>query len=589
MLRSLFSGVSGMNNNQVWIDIIGNNIANVNTTGYKAVRITFEDILNQTIEGVSAPTAERGGTNAKQIGLGSTVATLQTIHTQGSMQTTGKNTDLAIQGDGFFICKQGGRDVEFYTRNGSFGFDSEGNLINLSNGYFIQGWIGTKDPETGKMTIDYTQPIQNLKIVQGSVMAARATENLTLEGNLSAQAKLAIDKVATTLISGNDSRQIVIRFKHLFVPDNPTKNYYLWEALDATTYNPIGTTGSSGILELDSNGQVIGSYSSTNWDNGAGGTTANDGILQSGEIPTISNHQGSFTVTVGESQVSVTVPTGTTATPGNITFTPAPGAGEAVTAKLNKRHEYQHKASEGIYDSLGDSHTVPMVFERIKTNTWLWYSTNPVESDKIAGYGILEFKANGQLDKIYKYASPSDPSGNFQGIYFDPPEDPTPPEQGGAPPAGNGASPLKINLDFSKIVQYATQSSTADITTQDGFPMGVLDSIKVNSQGVIIGEYSNGRDEELGQIAIATFSNPSGLIKVEGTMFRESVNSGRAVKSAPGQQGRCKLLAGTLEMSNVDLTQEFTNMIIAQRAFSANARIITTSDQMIQEVVALKR
>ena len=591
----MFSGVAGMNNNQVWIDAIGNNIANVNTVGYKTARVTFEDILSQTIEGVSAPTSERGGVNAKQIGLGSTVATMQTVHTQGSMQATGKNTDLAIQGDGLFILKEGGKDVDFYTRNGSFGFDSQGNLISLSNGLFVQGWEGTKDPATGKMAIDYTKPIEQIKIEQGGVMAATATKELILEGNLSAQAKLAIDQVAATITSGTASQGIVYRFKHLFDPNNPTNNYYKWEALDPATYEPLTVTAGAaeGILALNDSGQVINSFATTEWDDGGETAVANDGILETGEIPVGVLHTGSFTTTVGTGSVVVTVPTGTTASPGAISFTPTAGNGEAVVAKLNKSFEYQHKSSEGVYDSLGKAHTVPMVFERVKTNTWVWHATNPIEN-KIAGYGLLEFDANGSISvstsKIFP--SPSDPAatGKYQeGIYFDPPEDPTPPESGGAPPASNGASPLKITTNFSKLVQFATQSSTADITSQDGFPMGLLDSLKINSMGVIIGEYSNGRNEELGQLATANFSNPSGLLKVEGTMFRESANSGEAVKAAPGKGGRSKFLAGTLEMSNVDLTAEFINMIIAQRAFSANSRTITTSDDMLREVIALKR
>lgn len=592
MLRSMFSGVSGMNNNQVWMDIIGNNISNVNTVGYKTAQVAFEDILNQTLEGVSAPTTERGGTNAKQIGLGSTVASLQTIHSQGSMQSTGKNTDLAIQGDGFFVLKQGGRDVEYFTRNGSFGMDSEGNLISLSKGFFVQGWVGTKDPKTGKTVVDYTQPIQNLRIEAGKVMPATATKELTLDGNLNAQAKLAISNVSTTVTKNNVSQQIVFRFKHLFDPNNPTKNYYKWEALKAEDYSLLDANG-QGVLEVDSNGKFLKSYTTAGWDNGANGTTANDGIIEkSDEIGAIA-HGGSFSFTKSGQTFIISVPLNANA-PDAITFTPAAGEGEATTAKLNKAHEYQHKASQGIYDSLGAAHTVPMVFERIETNTWRWYSNNPTESSKIAGYGILKFDKNGQIDasgtKIFE--SPSDPAAvgsRFKGIYFDPPEDPTPPEQGGAPPATNGASPLQIASVFDKVVQYATQSSTADIITQDGVPMGTIDSMKINAAGIIIGEYSNGRNEELGQIALATFTNPPGLLKAEGTMFKESGNSGRAVKSAPGAKGRSQLLAGTLEMSNVDLTQEFTNMIIAQRAFSANARTITTSDQMIQEVTALKR
>ncbi|MDI6785946.1 MAG: flagellar hook protein FlgE [bacterium] len=575
MLRSMFSGVAGMNNNQVWLDIIGNNIANVNTVGYKTGRVTFEDMLNQTLEGASKPSPERGGTNAKQVGLGSAVASMQTVHTQGSMQSTGKNMDLAIQGDGFFVLKQGEKEVEYYTRNGSFGLDSERNLVSLSNGYYVQGY-------TGKITegvMELGDTIQNIKITEEmKTMAPSATNILTLEGNLNAQSKLAISNVSTTVARAGVSQEIVFRFKHLFDPNNPTKNYYKWEALKAEDNTLLNATDGQGVLEVDSDGKFLKSYTTAGWD------ANNDGILETGEIGAIA-HGGTFSFTKSGQTFNIGVPRDANA-PAAISFTPVAGEGEAVKAVLNKTYEYQHMASEGVYDSLGKAHTVPMVFERIETNTWRWYSNNPLESGKIAGYGTLTFKSNGSLDDPKIYESPSDPAAagsKYKGIYFDPIN------PGSTPPATNGASPLKIVLDFSKIVQYATQSSTADIATQNGVPSGNLDGIKVNSEGKIVGEYSNGRERELAQIILANFPNPSGLTKEKGTMFRESGNSGTGVKEAVGKRGRSSLLAGTLEMSNVDLTQEFTNMIIAQRAFSANARIITTSDQMIQEVTALKR
>lgn len=181
MMRSLFAGVSGLQNHQTRMDVVGNNIANVNTYGFKRGRVTFKDMISQSISGAAKPQEDRGGINPQQVGLGMMVATIDTIHTQGALQVTGVNTDLAIQGEGFFIEKRGNNS--FYTRNGAFSLDKDGYLVNPSNGYKVQGWNSQMN-ETGEMIINTAAGIEDLIIPVGSKDPARATENTRFFCNL---------------------------------------------------------------------------------------------------------------------------------------------------------------------------------------------------------------------------------------------------------------------------------------------------------------------------------------------------------------------------------------------------------------------
>ena len=423
MIRSMFSAISGLRNHQTMMDVVGNNISNVNTNGFKSSSTVFEDVLSQTFRGAGLATATTGGTNPNTIGLGSRVSSIATSFAQGSLQRTGRSTDFAIQGDGFFVVQSG--DGRTYTRAGSFAVDALGR-ITTSDGGFIQGWQADQQGQ-----VSTTQVITNITIPVGDLVPPVQTGVVRAGGNLPANAA-------------------------------------------------IGTVLTNGANVFDGQGNPVGlrlEYTKT----------------------------ASDTWKVEARYVD-----------GSNNLVPAPpAAGQAITGS-------------------------PLVFD-----------------------------GNGELTSGY---SGTIPAGFLPGF---------------------ATQPVTLNFGASgmggRMNQFGDIASV-EILEQDGSAAGSLQAFSVSQEGLIVGTYTNGRTRAIGQMALATFSNPNGLEAAGGTSFTESVNSGLPqIGIAGGGAGRGLITAGTLEMSNVDLSQEFTNLIIAQRGFQANSRVITTSDELLQEVVNLKR
>ena len=463
MMRSLYSGVSGMTNHQTRMDVIGNNVSNVNTTGFKYGRVNFQDMISQQLQGAAKPTEEIGGINPKEVGLGVQVATIDTIFTQGNLQSTGVNTDIAIQGNGFFVMKNG--EETFYTRSGAFGVDNEGTFVNPANGLKVQGWMA--QPVDGQMIINTAGTPSDMTIPIGQKDPAKATENVKFACNLN-------------------------------------KN--------------------------------------------------------TPEIPE--------------------------------------GASDAD--RLKGTWETETK----VYDSFGNEHTLNVSFQRVTGTDNQWRATVNVDPDAETssltrvGLGttdgtgnsfILTFDNYGTLNSVTDSAgNVSNPEGeivlqtSFQVAGANPDEEGNPTRQ-----------TMGINLGtIGSMADTVTQSASTSTTKafyQDGYTLGYLDNFKIDSSGIITGVYSNGTNRSLGQIALASFTNQSGLEKAGETMFQESNNSGMAKIGTSGSAGRGSLLAGALEMSNVDLTSQFTDMIVTQKGFQANAKTIQTSDTMLDTVLSLKR
>lgn len=412
MIRSMYSAVSGLRAHQTMMDVVGNNIANVNTNGFKKSNVVFQDILSQTLNGASAPRAELGGTNAAQIGLGVQVNNIAQNFLQGALQTTGRDLDLSIQGDGFFNVEADGQQL--YGRAGSFFVDAAGNLVSGSGGY-VQGW--TADAAGA---INNTGPAGRIRIPAGEQVAPVVTSQVNLGGNL-----------------------------------------------------PAGAV-------------------------------------------------------VGETQIS----------------------------------------SLNVYDSQGATVELNITFTKTAVNQWNMAATYGDAATPVTlSDNVIQFDAAGRV------TSPVDFDANIAA---------------GAIP-GLGAISLTLGGNSpGEVSQLAALGSIAAVT-QDGSTTGTLSGLTVGQDGVITGSYSNGQVKALAQVAIASFANPEGLERVTGTMFIESVNSGLAQLGAASSGGRGVIAPGTLEMSNVDLAEEFTNLIRTQRGFQANSRVITTSDEMLQEIVNLKR
>ncbi|OJF77627.1 MAG: flagellar hook protein FlgE [Treponema sp. CETP13] len=464
MMRSLYSGVSGMQNHQTKMDVIGNNVSNVNTTGFKYGRVNFQDMISQQLSGASAPTEEIGGTNPKEVGLGMQVASIDTIFTQGNLQSTGVSTDLAIQGNGFFVMKNG--EETFYTRSGSFGVDENGTLLNPANGLKVQGW--TAQQQDGEMIINTAGIPGDLTIPVGQKDPPAATQNVNFACNL------------------NKS-----------TPEIPEE----------------------GATDAD--------------------------ILK-----------------------------GTWAT------------------------------ETKVYDSFGNTHTLNVSFQRVTGSDNQWQATVNVDPDAETstqtrvGLGTTDGTENTfilSFDNYGTLSSVTDSAGNvsnadgevimqssFNVADSNNDEDGNPTRQ-----------TIDINLgtigSMTNTITQSASKSTTKAFYQDGYTLGYLDSFKIDSSGIITGVYSNGTKRSLGQVAMASFTNQGGLEKAGDTMFQESNNSGMAKIGTSGTEGRGSLLAGALEMSNVDLTSQFTDMITTQKGFQANSKTIQTADTMLETVMSLKR
>lgn len=462
MMRSMYSGVAGLKNHQTRMDVIGNNIANVNTVGYKKSRVVFKDALYQSIRGASRPTDARGGTNPMGIGLGMTIASIDQIHTPSPATITNKLTDMAIDGNGYFIVSDGGQN--YYTRAGAFDFDKMGNLVNTSNGYRVMGWMADADGN-----IDTVQAIQPIDISAYKTSAPQQTENASFSGNL--DSTMAVAQVGGADIDPTDGDQ------HPSVDDAVITSKEVYDSLG---------------------NQITLYFRFFKHDVDAGPPTVSSWACDISTDPDFENMSGYDSGTDFEAVdlAAGDVPTGGT--------------------RMIRAYNLQFNEAGGINDA--DLAALTLTLDR---------------SDA-------------------------------------------------------GADDVTIDFDFSEMTQYNTES-TALLEYQDGYPMGSLLSYNIGIDGTIQGVYDNGMVMNLARVAVANFQNPSGLAQVGSSLFQESNNSGDAVVGAPGDQGMGSILPGSLEMSNVDLSEEFTDMIVTQRGFQANSRVITTSDEMLQELVNLKR
>ncbi|MEV6344495.1 flagellar hook protein FlgE [Actinoplanes sp. NPDC051851] len=427
MLRSLYSGISGLHAHQQMMDVTGNNIANVNTAGYKASSVQFNDTLSQMIGAAGSPQDGQAGTNPAQVGLGVRVAGITQNFSQGSAQTTGKSGDMMIQGDGFFITRSGGEDL--YTRAGSFFFDANGLLTNAT-GEPVQGWTADTDGNVNSAAKpgDITMPL-------GSTIPPQETSTITLKGNLTSD---PIDMTDATKVNYTIPVKV---YDELGAPSTQIVNFQRQSGGGYKVYMPWDSTTNTGT-------EVTGTPVTLD------GTTY--------------NNTDPFDFTSGKpNETKIGIPA----------YTDAAGV---------EHHGFV------------------------------------IDATDITHY-----------------------SGNSDGRVFD----------------------------------------------TNGYSAGALTSLSytVSDTGEIIGVYSNGLKKTLGQVAMATFKNVNGLEKVGNSMYRSTNNSGYAQVGEPGSAGMGQVISGALEMSNVDLAQEFTNLVVAQRGFQANSRVITTSDELLQELVSMKR
>jgi len=411
MLRSMFSAISGLRAHQTKMDVTGNNIANVNTVGFKGSQTVFQDTLSQVIRAGGTPAADRGGTNPAQVGLGVKVAATTTNWTQGATQNTGRSTDFMIEGDGFFVTRAGTESL--YTRAGSFDFDGVGKLV-APNGAVLQGWMADANG-----VVNTNGPAGDLSVPYGQIVSPQQTTAGSVEGNLPAGAA-----------TGTSFQTNAVMYDSQGVAQKVYYNFTKAAAADTWTLDIQHANGTNLVT---------------------GATVA-------------FNSSGVMT---------------TPAAPGTLApFTP--------------------------------------------------------------------------------------PAATF--------------------PGWTGP----VTIDLAGMTQFGGAANLV-APEPNGYALGSLQSFQLGNDGTITGVYSNGLMQPLGKLAVASFNNPSGLEKAGSSGFRVGVNSGVAMVGTAGSGGRGQLLSGALEMSNVDLAEEFTGLIVAQRGFQANSRVITSSDEILQDLVNLKR
>jgi flagellar hook protein FlgE len=556
MMTSLYSAVSGLRNHQLQMDVIGDNIANVNTIGFKESRVSFATALCQLLRGAQGPSGIYGGMNPIEVGLGSRVSSIDRIFNQGNFENTGSPTDMAVQGDGFFVVGSGSE--QFFTRGGNFQIDADGSLLAQGGRYSVLGRLadtngnlissssveplvlpfGEKDPAKATTEIKYFCNLDSQASKEQTWTASLAftTDTNPASGTTALndldQVTAALDDGDTIVISGTDQQgnAVSVTFTYGATNDGTTVQDLIDIINSAGGYDSADPAGST--ISIDASGKMIlrdnqrGVSLSTIRMNFADTGTSPSAML----LPTFINTQ-----------------TGATGT---------------------------HSASIYVYDSRGERHRVEITFTQDVTteNSWDWEiivddgRLNATNAGLSGNQGTVTFNTDGTLN-------------TFTGgpLTFTPP----------------GAQGVVINLNGGTvgtndgITQYASSSTTIALN-QDGYGMGDLQDFSITETGEIIGSYSNGVSRTLGQLALARFANAPGLELAGENLYRATVNSGDPkIRVESGVVNR--IYSGYLELSTVDLAREFTNMIVAQRGFQANARVITTADQLLQEVTQIKR
>lgn len=421
MLQALLAGVASIKAQQTRMNIIGNNLSNVNTTAYKGSRVTFQDMIAQTIRGAARPTTNLGGTNPIQFGLGVLIGGTDVNNEQGSLNATNRPTDLAIQGNGYFMVSNGDRVA--YTRDGAFDLDANGDIVHRATGERLLGW--SADSASGTIDVnDVVGPQSALNIPIGSRTAVQVTTNAVFAGNL-------------------DARE-------------------------------------------------------------------------------------------------------------TITAAPLPAITDPAWRNSNVR----------VYDSLGQQHDVVLHVIKTGNNQWNW-QVSATAPTTITGSGVMTFNTDGTLN-----------TGSPGSVTLT--------------PGSGGAPAFTFDLDFTRVSQLAAETQIQS-SNQNGFPPGSLQGFSIGVDGVLTGLFTNGLTRPLGQLSMAIFPNNNGLERLGSNLWRGTDNSGVPVIGEPRTGGRGNVSSGFLEQSNIDISTEFTDLIVTQRGFQANTRVVTTVDEMLQDLLNMKR
>ena len=555
MMRSMYSAVSGLKTHQTRMDVIGNNIANVNTVAFKSSSVTFSDILYQTTSNASGANATTGtgGVNAKQIGLGTTAAaTKVSITSAGASETTGNPFDIRLtdkNSTNFFIVNNGSENV--FTRSGSFYVDGSGNLCMSSTGYTVMGWqVDETTGEIRKDTVSALRIMQEKNLTSAPEATTQATIAGVLDGN-DADVKSDAGKVMNLNFYDNLGYQYTAKFAIKATGTDGEYTVELTSILDSNNKNITEGFTQAQMKEIFGNTDTettIASYSTTLPNCGyTYDTTTGELKTDPADIVVTINDDGTLNDNSGKTIKDV--------------FGVSDGNLKNIqNSKVAGNTDYVFKdVTTTVNGAITHSY---QIVKKSATNS-LKFNTKDGKFESIGGGTNKSVELNLNTTSLNK-------NGNF----------------------------ANINVDFSQCLNsnksgkstIGADAGAVDGTTGKGRKLGAMTGIFIDTSGRIYGTYDNGNTELLGQIAVAQFSNASGLEKVGESCYRTTLNSGEfdgigVEISADGSS----MTTGELEMSNVDLSSEFTSMITTQRGFQANSRVITTSDTLLEELVNLKR
>jgi flagellar hook protein FlgE len=561
----MFTGLTGLSVNSHALDVTGNNVANVNTVAFKSETVTFQTEFYRTFTLGGSPTDTFGGTNPSQAGMGVRVSSTSRNMTDGSPEPTGIATHMAIQGDGLFVLENPNGERR-YTRDGSFKLNSY-NFLVTANGDFVQGFAVDEDFNV------IPGSLEAVEIPVGQMTIARATTEGALAGNLNTNGALGTTGSVWQTQSMNDTTGPLSMASNLVDLEDAATLASLFSHNDVIEFQ--GTKG----------GRQLEATSATVWDPGMGAPPADlvtVGTLQdladlmrealgihvyspvTGPTPGITLNGDQLEIT-GDFGLENELDFGTGTFKTN-------GVGEPFTFSQTVNADGESVYTSFVaYDSLGTrlSINATIVFESSDLTGTVWRffinSADDTDRDLDLGTGTLTFDNNGRLV-----------TATGTQISLD--------------RVDTGAtSPLVFDMDFSAVTALAAVRSEMALTTQDGVAAGTLNEFGVAPDGTITGVFSNGLSTSIGQLALATFVNPQGLVNEGSNKFTIGPNSGEPIITTPQQLGAGSILGAALELSNVDLSREFVQLIVSSTGFTAASRVITTADRLLSELLATVR
>jgi flagellar hook protein FlgE len=617
MLNALTSALSGMRSNQSALDVTADNIANSNTPGFKKSIASFSTALQQTSYYGSGSSANLGGTNPVQVGLGASVSAISRDMTQGSLEATGNALDLAVQGDGFFAVSDGIQT--YYTRLGTFDIDSSGYVVLDGTGYRLTGnTYSMQLNSSGDQTINKTGTA--IQIPTGSTLAPQRTTSITMQGNLDAStATLTGTSLQSILplVTGSDGQAAT---ESTMLSDLSIFNGTAGSAGDTLTLyllgtQPDGTTFSTSVdihpwddpgTGTGTVGELVDALNAALVDGSGtrfGKVTLDDGLLVASAVTT----GDSFSLFVNE-QDPATFAGGTvpddfldSASGFDVNAWMYADASNSNFMWYRTRMSPEVVSSSiQIYDGQGGEHTVQVRYYptgsqvdsltgEIMTMWDMIVSANPDEGtvvdDLVSG---IVFDSDGRFtgDVGTSAAGTVLTDSGFVG-------DPSSAQIRIDWVSTGPSDPPTVDIDLGKALSLEGltgfgASSTASASEQDGYAASSLDSISVSTTGDILGLYTNGKTVKIAQIALSVFANPAGLVATGGTMYQAGANSGLAVSRTAGE-GAGMISTGVLESSNVDIASEFARLIVAQSGYQASAKVIQTSQEMLDTAIGLIR